>query len=360
MSGSTMTHRERLEAAFALQPVDRPPALGGWIADAAKILALTGVSEDEYWANPVPISIEAYRRLGVDGLLDVNVPSERGGYTLVTEAHMAERARYEGPEDIVAEIERLPSPEEIVAQFDEEAEFVKGLAEMRRMQELCGAELYWCPARWEVIPNFEWYRVYGYENYLLAIALHEKHVLRLYRHSAVLAGCRARVVARMVREGLHPRAMLCGQDICSNQGPMVSPAFLREHYFPLVQEAIRPLREVGAKIVWHCDGDVRPILDDILALGVGGLQGFQQECGVRLEDIVERRTLDGEKLLIFGPISVVRTLLEETPNGVKQAVRDAVRTCNGKASLVLFTSNEILPDVPLQNMCALYEALREL
>jgi uroporphyrinogen decarboxylase len=261
---------------------------------------------------------------------------------------------------MVAEIERLPSPEEVVAQFDEEAEFAKALAEMRRMQDLCGPELYWCPARWEVIPNFEWYRVYGYENYLLAIALYEKHVVRLYRHSAALAGCRARVVACMVREGLHPRAMQCGQDICSNKGPMVSPAFLREHYFPLVKEAIRPLREAGAKLVWHCDGDVRPILDDILALGVGGLQGFQQECGVRLEDIVERCTLDGEKLLIFGPISVVRTLVEETPDGVKQAVRHAVQACDGKASLVLFTSNEILPDVPMQNMCALYEAIQEL
>ncbi len=353
-----MTNRERLEAAFALEPVDRPPALGGWIADPAKILTLTGATEDEYWANPVPISIEAYRRLGVDGLLDVNVPSERGGYTLVTEAHMAERARYDGPEDIVAEIERLPSPEEVVARFDEEAEFTKALAEMRRMQNLCGPELFWCPARWEVIPNFEWYRVYGYDNYMLALGLYEEHICRLFRHSAAGAGCRARVIARMVREGLHPQAMLCGQDICSNQGPMVSPAFLREHYFPLVKASLKPLREAGAKLVWHCDGDVRPILEEILALGVGGLQGFQHECGVRLEDIVERRTIDGKKLVIFGPVSVAATLNRETPEGIRRVVRDAVRICEGKASLVLFTSNEILPDVPLENMCAMYEALR--
>ena len=127
-----------------------------------------------------------------------------------------------------------------------------------------------------------------------------------------------------------------------------------------MKEAIRPLREAGAKLVWHCDGDVRPILDDILGLGCGGLQGFQHELGVRLEDIVERRTAGGERLLIFGPISVGATLNRETPDGVRRAVREAIRICEGKASLVLFTSNEILPDVPLENMCALYEALREL
>jgi uroporphyrinogen-III decarboxylase len=63
--------------------------------------------------------------------------------------------------------------------------------------------------------------------------------------------------------------------------------------------------------------------------------------------------------LIFGPISVAATLNCGTPAGVKRAVREAVEICEGQASLVLFTSNEILPDVPVENMCAMYEALHE-
>ena len=245
MPSPAMTQRQRLDAAFALQPVDRLPTLGGWIADPAKVWQLTGASEDEYWSDPIPISIEAYRRLGVDGLLDVNVPSERGGYTLVTKTDLAERARYAGPEAIVQQVERLPSPQQVVAQFDEDAVFAQRVSEMNRMQTLCGADLYWCPARWEVIPNFEWFRVYGYENYLLALAMYPDHIVRLYRHSAAEASCQAKVVARMVQAGLHPRAMLCGQDICANQGPLVSPEFLREHYFPLVKEAMGPLRDAA-------------------------------------------------------------------------------------------------------------------
>lgn len=355
-----MTKEERLAAAFDLLPVDRPPALGGWIADPAKILALTGVSEGEYWDNPIPISIQAYQQLNLDGLLDVNVPSERGGYTLCTKEDMADRERHGSPEDFAADAEALPSPEEVLEAFDEEAVYEEKVAELDRVQAMCGPGLCWCPARWEVIPNFEWYRVYGYETYLLAIHMYPDHVIRMYRHSAAEAACQARVVARMLREGLHPKGMLAGMDICGQTGPIVDPGFLREHYFPLVKEAIVPIREAGGRIVWHCDGDVRPILDDILALGVGGLQGFQSECGVHLEEIVERRTIDGDPLLIFGPISVTRTLVAEDPAGVRQAVREAVRTCAGKASLVLFTSNEILPDVPLENMRAMYDVLEGL
>lgn len=350
--------KRRLDAAFNLEPVDRPPALGGWIADPAKIVALTGCTEDEYWERPVEWSIKAYQALELDGILDVNVPSDRGGYTLVTERDMHARAQYD-PDVVAAEIDALPSPDEVVARFDEEAEYQRRKAEMERMQGLCGDRMYWCPARWEVVPNFEWYRVYGYETYLLTLCMFPDHIRRLYAHAAAEAGCKAKVVARMVREGIHPRAMLCGQDICGKNGPLVDPDFLREEYFPLVKQAIGPLREAGAKLVWHCDGDVRPILDDILDLGVGGLQGFQEECGVRLRDVVERRTIDGDKLIIFGPISVTETLVKETPEGVRKAVHDAIALCEGKASLVLFTSNEILPDVPLANMNAMYDALRD-
>ncbi|MCX7017500.1 MAG: uroporphyrinogen decarboxylase family protein [bacterium] len=351
----TFPEKARLDAVFNLEEPDRIPCLGGWIADPGKIMALSGANEAEYWANPVPVSIRAYQELGLDGLLDVNVPSERGGYTLCTSKDMEERAQWRTPEDIVSYIESLPSPEEAAAAFDVQGEYEKKCANLWRMQELCGPRMWWCPARWEVIPNFEWYRVFGYENYLVAIVEYGKEIVQLYEHSAALAACHARVVARMVREGIQPIGMLCGMDICGQYGPMVDPGFLREHYFPLVREAVKPLRDAGARLVWHCDGDVRPILDDIISLGVGGLQGFQEECGVRLEEIVERRTLDGDKLLIFGPISVTKTLVSATPEGVRRAVRRAVEVCRGKASLVLKTSNEILPDVPLENLRAMYD-----
>ena len=78
--------------------------------------------------------------------------------------------------------------------------------------------------------------------------------------------------ARAIRDGLHPRALLTGEDICSQQGPMVSPKFLRREYFPLLEYVWEPLRDVGAKLVWHCDGDYRPLLDDVLA--------FIQEAGL--------------------------------------------------------------------------------
>ncbi len=54
-------------------------------------------------------------------------------------------------------------------------------------------------------------------------------------------------------------------------------------YWHQVEYALEPLLAVGARVVWHCDGDYRPLLDDVLASGVGSLRGFQRECGMELE-----------------------------------------------------------------------------
>jgi len=110
-------------------------------------------------------------------------------------------------------------------------------------------------------------------------------------------------------------------------------------------------------VVWHCDGDWQSLLDALLDCGIAGLQGFQPECAMRLEELVQHRTRSGEPLLIFGPIAVATTLTRCTPQEVWAEVHRAIEVRRGTSSLVLFVSNTITPDVPLENVIAMYEAV---
>jgi uroporphyrinogen decarboxylase len=80
---------------------------------------------------------------------------------------------------------------------------------------------------------------------------------------------------------------------------------------------------------------------------------------MELEWIVDRRTRDGDPLLIFGPLQVTTTLPHGTPEEVRAEVRWAMDLCRDKASLVFFTSNTINPDVPLENIRAFWQEVRE-
>jgi hypothetical protein len=350
--------KERLEAAFRLEEPDRTPILGGWIACPDHVTALAEVGPDEYWGDPTAVSIEAYRRLGSDGLIGVFVPRGREDFRCVDRDSYQSAEAGMSLQEAVERIDAMPGPEEVEGAFDLEGEYGPFAADLRAAQEVCG-EMLWMPAQWEAGARVTWYAEFGYVNFLSIVALEPGRAQKLMEVGGARGRCRSRLIARAVTEGLYPKAMLFGEDICTQRGPMISPAFMEAHYIPQLAYGLEPLLEVGCRPVWHCDGDVRALLDMLLGAGVMGFQGFQPECGMTLDLVAGKRARDGERLLVFGPLAVTTELPVCTPDEVHLKVRAAIETCRGRASLVLFTSNTINPDVPLENIIAMHEAVRD-
>jgi hypothetical protein len=352
-----MTSRERLEAAFSLKPPDRTPVLGGWIACPAHIMEIAGASEDEYWKDPRGVSLQAYRSLGTDGLLDVFVPSSRDSYRCVDQTSYAHASTGASLDEAVALVDAMPAPEQIESAFEFERQYAEFRLSLQGMQQRCG-DMVWMPAHWSAGAKISWFDTFGYENFFLIVGAYPDRARKLLEVGGARGRCQSRLIARAIREGLYPHAVLLGEDICTQRGPMMSVDFMERYYAPQLRYGLEPLLEAGCRPVWHCDGDVRLLLDFLIGAGVKGLQGFQPECGMVLDEIVTRRTRDGEPLLIFGPIAVTTELPVFSPEEIHARVRHAIKVCDGKASLVLFTSNTINPDVPLANIKAMYGATR--
>lgn len=353
-----MTRRQRIEAAISLDVPDRTPVLGGWIAAPHHIMELAAVTEKKYWADPVSVSVRAYDALGADGLIDVFVPKHRDDFRCVDHDTYKSAQGTMSYNEAIAHIEALPEARTIEQEFDFESEYETFSAALESGQRAAGSML-WMPAQWGAGASISWYQVYGYETFFSLIGLRQDLAIKLMRIGGARGRCRSRLVARAFREGLYPGAVLLGEDICTQRGPMISPAFIEKHYMPQLQYGLEPLVEAGCKPVWHCDGDVRPLLPMLIEAGVQGFQGFQPECGVHLEDIVKLRAGNGNKLVIFGPLAVTTELPALRPSEIKRRVRESIEICRGQASLLLFTSNTINPDVPLENIFAMREAVEE-
>jgi len=82
----------------------------------------------------------------------------------------------------------------------------------------------------------------------------------------------------------------------------------------------------------------------------------QERSRMSLEEAVEKRTREGDPLLIFGPLAVTTELPVCSPDEIAVKVRRAFDVARGRASLLLFTGNTITPDVPLDNIRAMHEA----
>ena len=350
------TQRRRVDAVFAGGAPDRTPILGGWIASPDHICAITGLTLEQYWGEPEAASLEAYRRLGSDGLIGVFVPKSAEDFRCVDAGSYVHARTGMSLEQALDYVAAMPKPEQIEAGFDFDGEYARFRQDLIAMQARCG-DMVSMPAQWSAGARITWYGDLGYENFFHIVGAYERQARKLLEVGGAQGRCQSRLVARAVQEGLYPRAVLLGEDICTQRGPMVSPAFMERYYAPQLRYGLGPLLEVGCRPVWHCDGDVRAMLDMLFDCGVQGLQGFQPECGMVLDWLVERRTREGKPLLIFGPLAVTTELPCGTPEQIRAKVRHAIEVCRGRADLALFTSNTINPDVPLANVIAMHEAV---
>jgi hypothetical protein len=170
---------------------------------------------------------------------------------------------------------------------------------------------------------------------------------------------RAKAFVKVHRELDLVPLLFCGEDLCNNKGPMVSPEFLRQYYHPTVKMIIEPIVDAGIRVVHHCDGDVRPVVQDFIDCGFSGFQGFQIETGVDPYELRKLRSRRGEEPIFFAGLSVSRTL----PFGTLQDVRDEVDYfidyTDGGKGMYLFTTNVVGPEVPPGNLLEAYRYVKQ-
>ena len=177
---------------------------------------------------------------------------------------------------------------------------------------------------------------------------------RHFSLQADLAVLNNRAVAAAIVGADLPLVTRIDHDMADARGPLVSPASLERLWYAHFARSIEPLLKAGIRCVWHCDGNVMPMMDPLIECGVSGFQGFQYECGVDYPAICRKRDRQGRSMLIWAGVSVTTTL----PFGNATQVRDEMRWLvdNGPSTgLFLATSSSMTPGVPWANVEAMVE-----
>jgi hypothetical protein len=142
-----------------------------------------------------------------------------------------------------------------------------------------------------------------------------------------------------------------GDDIAFKSGPLLSPAWMREHYFPCLTRVIAAAHARGIKVLFHSDGNLNPILDDLVEAGIDGLNPIEILAGMDV-GVIHRRH---PHLFMAGGIDVSQLLPFGTPEQVWDATRKAVDQAEGR--LLVGSSTELNEEVPLANYLALRQAV---
>jgi uroporphyrinogen decarboxylase len=135
-------------------------------------------------------------------------------------------------------------------------------------------------------------------------------------------------------------------DYCFNDGPFLSPRMFREFVTPSLKRQVDAFRAAGAFTVKHTDGDIMPILDQLVEAGPDALHSLDPMAGV---DIKRVREIVGNRLCLIGNVN-----LAYVQQGPPEKIADSARYClkHGGVSTgayIYSTSNCIFQGVPMEN-----------
>ncbi len=352
-----MTPRERIVNQILGREVDRVPTIGGWMHGPRNLARLAGLSLDEYLRDPLGNLVRAHRALGVDGMIMWPVTPDHDGQ-IRTSAVLEEGHRDKTPDDLRRRGDAVPDSDAgILAEFDPAAQDAWHREWIGKYAAAYG-DIVLIPTFWNSVASFMLYQEYGYPAYLEACALYPDAIEAIYRQTGVLARAANEVLAGLYDELDLVPMLFTGHDVCMQTGPIASPEFLRERYWPHVRHAIEPLVDAGIRVVHHCDGNIMPVVDDIIPAGFEGFQGFQYECGVDGFEIAKRASAAGERLLFMAGLNVTRTLPYGTTDDVRDEIEYVLDYTDGGKGLLFFTSSSVGPEVPLENVTSGYDYIR--
>lgn len=177
----------------------------------------------------------------------------------------------------------------------------------------------------------------------------------LHRIMNVFCENTVRMATVSVELGLSP-LFFVGDDVAYKQKLMFSPRYLRRTLIRLLWRISSVLRAGGVKLIYHSDGDITPIVDDLVEAGVRGLNPIEPIAGM---DIAYLKRKYYGKLILVGNVDCSRVLPLGTVEDVARATKECLRVASPGGGHFIGSSSEIVPSTPVENILAFYETIRE-
>jgi uroporphyrinogen decarboxylase len=147
-------------------------------------------------------------------------------------------------------------------------------------------------------------------------------------------------------------------DLGGEIATLISPELYRRAIKPYHKRLYRHIRASGARLFLHSDGAIYDLIPDLMDAGVEILNPIQFTCKNMQLDRLKREF--GRDLVFWGGGCDTQGILPfATPSQVKDHVRDCISTLAPGGGFVFNQVHNIQPDVPPENVMAMYEAVAE-
>lgn len=150
-----------------------------------------------------------------------------------------------------------------------------------------------------------------------------------------------------------------GDDLGTQESLLISPKMYREFLKPLHADYIAFIKErTNAKVFFHTDGDVFPLIDDFIEMGIDILNPIQTSAG-KMSDLHALKKHYGKNIVFCGAVDTHQILPNGTPEQVRQEVKRVIESLGTDGGYMLSGVHTIMDDVPPENVLAMVDAVLE-
>ncbi len=198
------------------------------------------------------------------------------------------------------------------------------------------------------------YRLRGFERFMIDLVDNPALVDYLLEQ---LTAMHLAVSQALVRAGIDILAL--DDDVAEPTRMLISPALWRRVFKPRVKTIIDAARAArpGVRIFWHSDGNIEPIIPDLIEIGVDVLNPVQPD----VMDPARLKKRYGDQLAFFGTVGTPAGWSWGTPQTIRAEVRERIETVGRGGGLVIAPAYDLEPQesIPWRNIVAFFEAVEE-
>lgn len=340
-----MKNRERVHAALRREPTDRVPIFMWFHPETRSILSerfeIPAEHVDEVLGNDVRMTW-VNNNYAMEGIVH-----ERDGESHVDDWGI--KWVKEGPYNQIAHFPLANATYEEMWAYQFPTDRIEFL--LSRMEPVAAsAEEYFIGC--DVSPNvFEMYwRLRGLEAAMYDMAAEPELADKMLQR----CGDFAIMLSELACERFPLDWLWAGDDVASQRSMLMSPQTWRRLVKPHLSRCFDVGKKHGLWIAYHCCGSLRPIIPDLVEMGLDVLNPIQCNCPGM--DALELKREFGADLSFMGGIDTQELLPTGTVDEVRRETRRIIEgmTSDG-GGYILAASHTIPPETPLDNILAMYD-----
>jgi uroporphyrinogen decarboxylase len=196
-------------------------------------------------------------------------------------------------------------------------------------------------------------RLRGFEQFLIDLVENPPLVTYLVEQ---LTAIHLPVVLALTRSGIDILGL--DDDIADMNRLLISPVTWRRFFKPALRTIIDACRAANPdlRIFWHSDGNIEPIIPDLIEIGVDVLNPVQPDA----MDPASLKQQFGNRLAFWGTVGTPQRWAWAEPEAIRAEVYERITSVGRGGGLILSPAYDLEPEYRWENVVAFFQAVEDM